>query len=304
MLLVDAEGIEPSPRRADYRFTVCGDLSQYSPRIHVQEPPKARSPDCFRWSGLPCGCLNLSIVEVVLSPSRTLPAIALPSVTKRQGVCWAGNEQLRLGCRTNGCNMAWRQKSPGHLLHRYRSVRHRYTILKNSGCGRRNRTFVTAGYEPASPTSRLPAAMNALYRARSTCTRGKLTFNVKSLRLPLYFYDRRKTGYTSHIHLYPFCQVKTAPRAAAAPKTKVPKPAKAKKPAVQIRKVDFHVRDMMARRGIKTITELSKRLAAIGIKIANPNLGKLVDGKSTYWSQETLVGLMTVLDCELSDLVR
>ena len=106
VLLVDAEGIEPSPRRADSRFTVWGDLSQYSPRIHVSWASNARSPDCFRWPGLPCGCLNLSIVEVVLSPSRTLPAIALPSVTKRQGVCWAGNEQLRLGCRTNGCNMA------------------------------------------------------------------------------------------------------------------------------------------------------------------------------------------------------
>ncbi len=98
--------------------------------------------------------------------------------------------------------------------------------------------------------------------------------------------------------------MKTAPWVAAAPKTKAPKPAKTQKPAVQIRKVDFHIRDMMARRGIKTITELSRRLAVIGIKIANPNLGKLVDGKSTYWSQETLVGLMTVLDCELSDLVR
>ena len=85
---------------------------------------------------------------------------------------------------------------------------------------------------------------------------------------------------------------------------KPPKPPAAKKPTVQIRKVDFHIRDMMARRGIKTITELGKRLASIGIKIANPNLGKLVDGKSTYWSQETLVGLMTVLDCELSDLIR
>ena len=106
VLLVDAEGIEPSPRRADYRFTVCGDLSQYSPRIHVQEPPKARSPDCFRWSGLPCGCLNLSIVEVVLSPSRTLPAIVLPTVSKRAGVRGAGDGQLRLGCRTNGCTMA------------------------------------------------------------------------------------------------------------------------------------------------------------------------------------------------------
>lgn len=85
---------------------------------------------------------------------------------------------------------------------------------------------------------------------------------------------------------------------------KPPKPPAAKKPPVQIRKVDFHIRDMMARRGIKTITELGKRLANIGIKIANPNLGKLVDGRSTYWSQETLVGLMTVLDCELSDLIR
>ncbi len=97
--------------------------------------------------------------------------------------------------------------------------------------------------------------------------------------------------------------MKTAPRATT-PKTKTPKSAKAKKPAVKIRKVDFHIRDMMTRRGIKTITELSRRLASIGIKIANPNLGKLVDGKSSYWSQETLVGLMTILDCELSDLVR
>lgn len=121
----------------------------------------------------------------------------------------------------------------------------------------------------------------------------------------MYFYDKRKKAYTLPIAFYIQSAVKTDRQAAKKrPATPKPKPAKAKLPPVQIRKVDFYIRDMMARRGIKTITELCRRLSNIGINIANPNLGKLADGKSTYWSQETLVGLMTVLDCELSDLVR
>lgn len=48
--------------------------------------------------------------------------------------------------------------------------------------------------------SRLPADFPplwiSLYRGNLACTRIILTFSVKKLRFPLYFYDRRKTGYT------------------------------------------------------------------------------------------------------------
>lgn len=60
----------------------------------------------------------------------------------------------------------------------------------------------------------------------------------------------------------------------------------------------------MVRRNVRTITDLSKRLKKIGIVISQSNLGRLVDGRASYWSQELIEGMMTVLDCELVDLIR
>lgn len=58
----------------------------------------------------------------------------------------------------------------------------------------------------------------------------------------------------------------------------------------------------MAERGIPSVTELKRRLEAVGVEISVPQLGRLIDGKNKLWNQHVIEGLMTVLDCELSDL--
>jgi len=78
---------------------------------------------------------------------------------------------------------------------------------------------------------------------------------------------------------------------------------KAKKPPKK-RAVQFRVRFMMLERNVRSVSELSRHLEDIGVSISVSQLGRLIDGKSTHWSQEILEGLMTVLNCELSDLVR
>lgn len=78
-----------------------------------------------------------------------------------------------------------------------------------------------------------------------------------------------------------------------------------KKSKSQPRKtVRWRVRVVMAEREIRSVSELIRRLANIGVSISPQQLGRLIDGKNQRWSQEVIEGLMTVLECELADLVR
>lgn len=77
------------------------------------------------------------------------------------------------------------------------------------------------------------------------------------------------------------------------------------KPSKTPRKsVVWRVRVVMAERNVRSVSELVRRLEEVGVSISVAQLGRLIDGKTQHWSQEVIEGMMTVLDCELSDLVR
>ena len=61
---------------------------------------------------------------------------------------------------------------------------------------------------------------------------------------------------------------------------------------------------MMAEREVRSVSELVRRLEQVGVSISIAQLGRLIDGKASYWNQEVIEGLMEVFDCELSDLFR
>lgn len=68
--------------------------------------------------------------------------------------------------------------------------------------------------------------------------------------------------------------------------------------------VRWRVRVVMAERNVRSVSELVRRLEDIGVSISVAQLGRLIDGKTQHWSQEVIEGMMTVLECELSDLIR
>lgn len=77
-----------------------------------------------------------------------------------------------------------------------------------------------------------------------------------------------------------------------------------KSPKPTRKKVVWRVRVMMAERNVRSVSELARRLEDIGVSISVAQLGRLIDGKTQHWSQDVIEGMMTVLDCELSDLLR
>lgn len=68
--------------------------------------------------------------------------------------------------------------------------------------------------------------------------------------------------------------------------------------------LEWRVRVMMAERHIKTITELRKQLAEVGVEISTTQLSRIVDALPTRLSSEVLAGLTTVLRCDIGDLIR
>jgi DNA-binding Xre family transcriptional regulator len=70
------------------------------------------------------------------------------------------------------------------------------------------------------------------------------------------------------------------------------------------RKILWRVRVIMAERGVRSVSELARRLDQASISISIAQLGRLIDGKTQLWNQEVIEGLLTVLDCELADLWR
>lgn len=74
------------------------------------------------------------------------------------------------------------------------------------------------------------------------------------------------------------------------------------KPTSRIKALTSRVRVVMAERGVRSLSDLVRRLDAIGVSISVQQLGRLIDGKAKLWNQHVIEGLMTVLDCELGDL--
>jgi DNA-binding Xre family transcriptional regulator len=70
------------------------------------------------------------------------------------------------------------------------------------------------------------------------------------------------------------------------------------------RKVAWRVRVVMAERGVRSVSELARRLEEIGVSVSVSQLGRMIDGKTRLWNQDVIEGLMAVLDCELSELIR
>lgn len=60
----------------------------------------------------------------------------------------------------------------------------------------------------------------------------------------------------------------------------------------------------MAEQNVRSVSELVRRLEAIGVSISIAQLGRLIDGKAQHWSKEVIEGLMTVFECQVSDLWR
>lgn len=77
----------------------------------------------------------------------------------------------------------------------------------------------------------------------------------------------------------------------------------AKTPKPKRKKLAWRVRVVMAERGIRTVTALSRRLKEVGVDISISQLGRMIDGKTQLWNQEVIEGLMTVLECEIGDIL-
>lgn len=69
------------------------------------------------------------------------------------------------------------------------------------------------------------------------------------------------------------------------------------------RQLVWRIRVVMAERGIRTVTALSRRLHEIGVEISVSQLGRMIDGKTQSWNQEVIEGLLTVLECEIGDIL-
>lgn len=69
-------------------------------------------------------------------------------------------------------------------------------------------------------------------------------------------------------------------------------------------RIEWRLLQMMAERRIKQNTLLVQKLRDVGVDISTAQLGRLVDRFPDRLNTETLRGLLTVLDCDISDLIR
>lgn len=68
--------------------------------------------------------------------------------------------------------------------------------------------------------------------------------------------------------------------------------------------LEWRLNVVMSERRIKTITELKRRLDAIGVGISSAQLGRVVWERPQKINIELLEGLVTVLECEVSDILK
>lgn len=68
--------------------------------------------------------------------------------------------------------------------------------------------------------------------------------------------------------------------------------------------IEWRLLNMMAERRIRRVTELRKRLLAHGVEISSQQIGRLVNQFPERLNTNYLRGLLTVLDCDISDLIR
>jgi DNA-binding Xre family transcriptional regulator len=78
---------------------------------------------------------------------------------------------------------------------------------------------------------------------------------------------------------------------------------KASKSSIKPRRLQWRARVVMAERGIRSVSALSRKLNTLGISISESQLGRIIDGKSSHFNAAVVGALMTALDCGLSDLL-
>jgi DNA-binding Xre family transcriptional regulator len=69
------------------------------------------------------------------------------------------------------------------------------------------------------------------------------------------------------------------------------------------RRLKWRTRVVMAERGVRSVAALRRQLEDLGITISDAQLGRIVDGKSSHFNATVIGGLLTALNCGLSDLI-
>jgi len=68
-------------------------------------------------------------------------------------------------------------------------------------------------------------------------------------------------------------------------------------------RVTWRLLVMMAERGIRTATDLQRRLQAIGVDISSAQLSRVINSRPQRLSLDLLEGLMFVLECDANALL-
>ncbi len=77
----------------------------------------------------------------------------------------------------------------------------------------------------------------------------------------------------------------------------------ATKSSIKPCRLRWRARVVMAERGIRSVSALSRKLNALGVDISESQLGRIIDGKSSHFNSAVVGALLTALDCGLSDLL-
>ena len=72
--------------------------------------------------------------------------------------------------------------------------------------------------------------------------------------------------------------------------------------SIKPRRLKWRTRVVMAERGIRSVSALCRKLAALGVDISESQLGRIIDGKSSHFNSAVVGGLLAALDCGLADL--
>lgn len=67
--------------------------------------------------------------------------------------------------------------------------------------------------------------------------------------------------------------------------------------------IEWRLLNMMAERRIRTATALRQKLAELGVDISSQQLGRLINQFPERLNTTYLRGLLTALDCDISDLI-
>lgn len=68
--------------------------------------------------------------------------------------------------------------------------------------------------------------------------------------------------------------------------------------------IDWQLLVVMAQRKVRKITDLQKRLSDYGCEISTQQLGRVAAARPERLNMDLLEGLINVLDCDVSDLIR